>query len=49
MLYIEPITMKEIEECSSMEEKLLGDDPIRNASQLEEVQQRKTRAMRRLL
>jgi len=49
MLYIEPVTRKEIEECSAMEEQLLGDDPIRNASQLEEVQQRKTRAMRRLL
>ena len=48
MLYIEPVTRKEIEECSAMEEQLLGDDPIRNESQLEEVKKCKTRAMRRL-
>ena len=49
MLYVGPITRKEIEECSATEiQLLLGDDTIHNASQLEKVQQRKTRAMRRL-
>ena len=48
MLYVESVTRKEIEECSAMEEQLLGDDPIRNESQLEEVKKCKTRAMRRL-
>ena len=41
MLYVEPVTRKEIEECSDMEAQLLA--------KLEEVQQSKTRAMRRLL
>ena len=46
MLYIEPVTRKEIEECSAMEEQLLGDE-AQNAK-LKQVQERKTRAMRRL-
>ena len=40
MLYIEPVTRKEIEECSAMEEQLLGEDPMQHAK-LEEVQRRK--------
>ena len=46
MLYVEPVTRKEIEECSDMEEQLLGDEM--QHAMLEEVQQRKTRAIRRL-
>ena len=46
MLYIEPVTRKEIEECGSMEEQW-GDDPMQHAK-LKQVQERKTRAMRRL-
>ena len=47
MLYIEPVTRREIEECSRFEKKLQGDKC--QQSQLEEVQQRKTRATMRLL
>ena len=47
MLYIEPVTREEIEKYSAMEEQLLGEDPMQHAK-LEEVQRRKTRAMRRL-
>ena len=46
MLYIEPVTRKEIEDCSAMEKKLQGDQS--KLAELEEVQQRKERAMRRL-
>ena len=46
MLYIEPVTRKEIEECSTLEMHLQGDKC--HQAKLEEVQQRKTRAMRRL-
>ena len=49
MLYVGPVTRKEIEESSATEmQLLLEDDTIQNSPQLEEVQQRKTRAMRRL-
>jgi len=41
MLYIEPITRKEIAECTALEEKLQGDE-------LEKIRQRKARALRRL-
>ena len=41
MLYIEPITRKEIAEYTAMEEELQGDE-------LEEIRQRKARALRRL-
>jgi len=41
MLYIEPITRKEIADCTSLEEELQGDE-------LEKIQQRKARALRRL-
>ena len=47
MLYIEPVTRKDIEECSALEMKLQGDKY--QQAELEEVQQRKARAMRRLL
>jgi hypothetical protein len=40
-LYIEPVTRKEIAECNAMEEELQGDE-------LEEIRQRKARALRRL-
>ena len=46
MLYVEPVTRKEIEKYSAMEMKMEG-DPMQH-DKLEEVQQRKTRAMRRL-
>ena len=49
LLYVEPVTRKEIEEYSAMEEQLQEDEKMQHASQLEEVRQRKTRAMRRLL
>ena len=50
MLYVGPVTRKEIEESSATEmQLLLVDDTIQNSPQLEEVQQRKTRAMRRLI
>ena len=48
MLYIEPVTRKETEECSAMEIQLQEGDKCQQA-ELEEVQQRKERAMRRLL
>ena len=41
MLYIEPITRKEIAEYTALEEELQGDE-------LEEIRQRKARALRRL-
>jgi len=41
MLYIEPVTRKEIAECTALEEKVHGDE-------LEEIRQRKARAWRRL-
>ena len=47
MLYIEPVTRQEIEDCSDMELQLKGD--ATQMLKLEEVQRRKTRAMRRLL
>ena len=47
MLYIEPVTRKEIEKYSAMEMKMEG-DPLQQA-ELEEVQKCKIRAMRRLL
>ena len=47
MLYIEPVTRKEIEDYSALEKKLQGDQS--QQAELEEVQQRKERAMRRLL
>ena len=46
MLYIEPVTRKEIEDCSAMEKQLQGDQS--QQAKLEEVHQRKERAMRRL-
>ena len=50
MLYVGPVTRKEIEECSATEmQLLLEDDTIQNASQLEKIRHNKTRAMRRLL
>ena len=45
MLYIEPVTRKEIEECSVVEIELQGKC---QQAKLEEVQQRKERAVRRL-
>jgi len=45
MLYIEPITRKEIAEYTALEEELHGDE--HKAARLEEVQCCKTRAMRR--
>jgi len=47
MLYIEPVTRKEIEECSTLEMHLKGDKC--QQAKLEEVQERKERATRRLL
>ena len=47
MLYIEPVTRKEIEECTALEKQLQGDQS--QQAKLEDVQQRKERAMRRLL
>ena len=47
MLYIEPVTRKEIEKCSAMEMKMEG-DPLQEA-RFEQVQKCKIRAMRRLL
>ena len=41
MLYIEPVTRKEIAKYADLEEKMQGDE-------LEENQQRKARALRRL-
>ena len=41
MLYIEPVTRKEIAEYTALEEELQGDE-------LEEIQQLKARALRRL-
>ena len=46
MLYIEPVTRKEIEECTALEKHLQGDKD--QQAKLEEVQQRKERSMRRL-
>jgi len=46
MLYIEPVTRKEIEECSAMEKKLQGGQS--QQPNLEEVQRCKARALRRL-
>ena len=46
MLYIEPVTRKEIEEFSALEEQLQGDQS--KQAELEEVQQNKERSMRRL-
>ena len=45
MLYIETVTRKEIEECSVVEIELQGKC---QQAKLEEVQQRKERAVRRL-
>ena len=47
MLYIEPVTRKEIEECGALEKKLHGGKC--QQAKLEEVLQRKERATRRLL
>ena len=41
MLYIEPMTRKEIVECTTLKEELKGDE-------LEKIRQRKARAMRRI-
>ena len=46
MLYIEPVTRKEIEECTALEKQLQGGQS--QQAKLKDVQQRKTRAMRRL-
>ena len=46
MLYIEPFTRREIEEYTTLEKKLQGDQP--QQAKLEKVQKCKTRAMRRL-
>ena len=46
MLYIEPVTRKEIEDCSALENELQGVQS--QQAKLEEVLQRKTRALRRL-
>ena len=46
MLYVEPVTRKEITEYTAIEEQLQGGQA--EASQLEEIQRCKTRAMRRL-
>ena len=46
MLYIEPCTRREIKEYSALEKKLQGDQSQK--VRLEEVKQRKARAMRRL-
>ena len=48
MLYVEPITRKEIEECSAMELQL-QEDQMQLTQQLEKIQRNKARAMRRLL
>ena len=45
MLYIEPVTRKEIAKYTAMEEELQGGE--HKAARLEEVQCCKTRAMRR--
>ena len=47
MLYIEPVTSKEIEECSALEVQLQGGQY--QQAKLEGLQKRKDRAMRRLL
>ena len=46
MLYIEPVTRKEIEDCTALEKQLQG-DKCRQA-ELEDIQQRKARSLRRL-
>ena len=46
ILYIEPFTRREIEEYTTLEKKLQGDQP--QQAKLETVQKCKTRAMRRL-
>ena len=48
ILYVEPITRKEIEEFSAMEEQL-HEDQMQLTQQLEQIQRNKSRAMRRLL
>ena len=50
MLYIEPVTRKEIAECTAVEEELQGGDAIGREQdvRLEEIRQRKARALRRL-
>jgi len=48
MLYIEPVTRNEIEECTIMEEELLQGDRVEQKVKLEEIRQLKARAMRRL-
>jgi len=49
MLYVEPITRKEIEECISAMELQLQEDQMQLTQQLEKIQRNKARAMRRLL
>ena len=46
MLYIEPVTRKDVEECTALEMKLQGDQS--QQAKLKEVEQRKERATRRL-
>ena len=49
MLYIEPVTRQEIAEYTAMEEQLLQGGKVGSApGQLEDIRQRKARAMRRL-
>ena len=48
MLYVEPVTGKEIGKYTAMEMQLVGGDPMQEA-RLEQVQKCKIRAMRRLL
>ena len=49
MLYIEPVTRKEIAECTAVEEELMNQSSVCDKeSRLEEIRQHKARAMRRL-
>ena len=51
MLYIEPVTRKEIAEYTALEEELLQGDlmGVEQEARLEEIRQSKARAMRRLV
>ena len=49
MLYIEPVTRKEIAECTVLEEELMNQSSVCDKdSRLEEIRRHKARAMRRL-
>ena len=49
MLYIEPVTRKEIEACTALEEELMNQSPMGDKEvRLEEIRRHKARAMIRL-